>query len=162
MVAPVRESTAQVLGTVLPLVSTTGVELLCDIVLRLVKHTDWECRHGGLLAVKYLLAVRTDMAHTLLPRLYPQIFSGLTDNADDVVATAASALLPVTNLIITLIPQSVPTLCDQLWAQLLELDDLTSSTHSIMALLAELLSQGDDPSVCFSSSESRDFLSILI
>jgi len=152
VVAPVRESTAQVLGTVLPLVSSGGVELVGGIVLQLVQQEEWECRHGGLLAVKYLLAVRTDMAQQLLPRLYPQIYTGLTDAADDVVATAAAALLPVSSLMITLLPQSVPTLCDQLWAQLLELDDLTSSTHSIMALLAELLSQGDNPTHCLSSS----------
>eukprot|EP00092_Neocalanus_flemingeri_P012300 GFUD01013258.1.p1 GENE.GFUD01013258.1~~GFUD01013258.1.p1 ORF type:complete len:1777 (+),score=633.99 GFUD01013258.1:47-5377(+) len=152
VVAPVRESTAQVLGTVLPLVSGSGVELVSGIVLQLVQQEEWECRHGGLLAVKYLLAVRTDMAQQLLPRLYPQIYTGLTDSADDVVAVAAAALLPVSGLMVSLLPQSVPSLCDQLWAQLLELDDLTSSTHSIMALLAELLSQGEGPQMCISSS----------
>jgi len=152
VVAPVRESTAQVLGTVLPLVSSESVQLVSGIVMQLVQQEEWECRHGGLLAVKYLLAVRTDLAQLLLPRLYPQIYTGLTDSADDVTATAAAALLPVSSLMVSLLPQSVPTLCDQLWAQLLELDDLTSSTHSIMALLAELLSQAEGPQVCFSSS----------
>ena len=152
VVAPVRESTAQVLGTVLPLLSSVGVVQVSEIMVQLVQQEEWECRHGGLLGLKYLLAVRTDLAQELLPRLYPQIYTGLTDTADDVVATAAAALLPVSNIVITFLPQAVPTLCDQLWSQLLELDDLTSSTHSIMALLAELLSQGESPDKCISSS----------
>jgi len=152
VVAPVRESTAQVLGTVLPLLSSVGVVQVSEIMVQLVQQEEWECRHGGLLGLKYLLAVRTDLAQELLPRLYPQIYTGLTDTADDVVATAAAALLPVSSIVITFLPQAVPTLCDQLWSQLLELDDLTSSTHSIMALLAELLSQGESPDKCISSS----------
>ena len=33
----------------------------------------WESKHGGLLGIKYILAVRPDLASILLPRVYPAV-----------------------------------------------------------------------------------------
>ena len=33
----------------------------------------WESKHGGLLGIKYVLAVRPDLASILLPRVYPAV-----------------------------------------------------------------------------------------
>ena len=154
VVAPVRESAAQALGVALPHLQESGVMALADLVLGLVRQEDWEARHGGLLAVKYLLAVRGDLADTLLPRLYPQVFAGLNDSVDDVAAVAASALLPVVPSLVRVLPGQVAALSAQLWAQLEELDDLTSSTQATMSLLAELLSQPSSLALCHTAPSS--------
>lgn len=59
VVAPVRETCAQCLGTVLSLMTDSSVSQLLNILIRLLKETSWEVRHGSLLALKYLFAVRT-------------------------------------------------------------------------------------------------------
>ena len=158
VVAPVRESAAQALGVALPLLPEQSVLKVADLVLGLVRQDDWEARHGGLLAAKYLLAVRTDLASQLLQSLYPQIFSGLTDSADDVVAVAAAALLPVVSSLVSKLPGELACLAEQLWEQLAELDDLTSSTQSVMALLAELLAQEGGLALCLLSTDSLSSL----
>ena len=154
VVAPVRESAAQALGVALPLLPEKSVLKVADLVLGLVRQEDWEARHGGLLAAKYLLAVRTDLASQLLQALYHQIFTGLTDSADDAVAVAAAALLPVVPSLVSKLPGELARLAEHLWEQLAELDDLTSSTQSVMALLAELLAHEGGLALCLSSTDS--------
>lgn len=58
VVAPVRETCAQVLGAVLKLMEKENVESVLKIVSQLARQNEWEARHGGLLALKYILAVR--------------------------------------------------------------------------------------------------------
>ena len=56
VVAPVRETTAQVLGIIsshLP-----DVNNLQNLFLQLLQCEEWQARHGGLLAIKYFLAAR--------------------------------------------------------------------------------------------------------
>ena len=76
MVAPVRESSAQALGSVFRLMSPASLAGCVDLLLQLLEEEEWQCRHGGLLAVKYLLATREDVATDLLPRLYPAVAAG--------------------------------------------------------------------------------------
>lgn len=58
VVAPVREACAQVLGTILNLMEKSNVESVLKIVAQMMTQNEWEARHGGLLALKYMLAVR--------------------------------------------------------------------------------------------------------
>lgn len=58
VVAPVRETCAQALGSVLKFMSNDGVRGVLRVLLQLLKQKEWEARHGGLLGLKYLLAVR--------------------------------------------------------------------------------------------------------
>lgn len=58
MVAPVRETCAQTLGVALHHMNETGVSMTVDVLLKLLKEDQWEARHGGLLGIKYALAVR--------------------------------------------------------------------------------------------------------
>lgn len=58
VVAPVRETCAQSLGVVLHHMSPEGVHGVMSILLKLLEQPRWETRHGGLLGLKYLLAVR--------------------------------------------------------------------------------------------------------
>ncbi len=51
MVAPVRESSAQALGFVVDLLVDDGVLRFSSILLELLGETDWQSRHGAMLAV---------------------------------------------------------------------------------------------------------------
>ncbi|KAM3606110.1 uncharacterized protein V6R79_010725 [Siganus canaliculatus] len=139
VVAPVRETCAQTLGVALRHMNDTGVSMTVDVLLKLLKEDQWEARHGGLLGIKYALAVRQDLISVLLPRVLPAITVGLQDLDDDVRAVAASALIPVVEGLVQLLPSKVPFIVNTLWDALLDLDDLTASTNSIMTLLSSLL-----------------------
>ncbi|XP_059483347.1 TATA-binding protein-associated factor 172-like isoform X1 [Neocloeon triangulifer] len=58
VVAPVRETCAQTLGVLACLMSSEAVQKVVATVLRLLSRPEWEARHGGLLGLKYLLAVK--------------------------------------------------------------------------------------------------------
>ncbi|KAM9325875.1 LOW QUALITY PROTEIN: TATA-binding protein-associated factor 172 [Gastrophryne carolinensis] len=139
VVAPVRETCAQTLGVVLKHMNESGVHKTVKILLRLLTQEQWEVRHGGLLGVKYALAVRQDLIKTLLPKALPAIIEGLQDLDDDVRAVAAASLVPVVDSLVKLQFKQVPFILGTLWDALLELDDLTASTNSIMTLLSSLL-----------------------
>ncbi|XP_072281164.1 TATA-binding protein-associated factor 172 isoform X2 [Pyxicephalus adspersus] len=139
VVAPVRETCAQTLGVVLKHMNESGVLKTVKILLRLLTQEQWEVRHGGLLGIKYALAVRQDLIKTLLPKALPAIIEGLQDLDDDVRAVAAASLVPVVDSLVKLQFKQVPFILSTLWDALLELDDLTASTNSIMTLLSSLL-----------------------
>ncbi|XP_066457101.1 TATA-binding protein-associated factor 172 isoform X2 [Eleutherodactylus coqui] len=139
VVAPVRETCAQTLGVVLKHMNESGVHSTVKILLRLLTQEQWEVRHGGLLGIKYALAIRQDLIKTLLPKALPAIIEGLQDLDDDVRAVAAASLVPVVDSLVKLQFKQVPFILSTLWDALLELDDLTASTNSIMTLLSSLL-----------------------
>ncbi|MGH0116970.1 UNVERIFIED_CONTAM: hypothetical protein FKN15_026664, partial [Acipenser sinensis] len=139
VVAPVRETCAQTLGVALKHMNERGVEHAVDTLLKLLTEEQWEVRHGGLLGIKYALAVRQDLIGALLPKVLPAVTEGLQDLDDDVRAVAAAALIPVVDGLVHLQAIKVPFIVNTLWDALLELDDLTASTNSIMTLLSSLL-----------------------
>lgn len=47
-----------ILGSVLHLMNGESVLKVLDILLSLLTQTPWEARHGGLLGLKYMLAVK--------------------------------------------------------------------------------------------------------
>ena len=58
VVAPVRETAAQALASILHLVPLQSVLRLSAVVRLLLSRPEWEVRHGGQLALRYLVAVR--------------------------------------------------------------------------------------------------------
>ena len=58
VVAPVRETCAQTIGVILKHMDADGVKKVMSVQLTLQAQLQWEVRHGGLLGLKYLLAVR--------------------------------------------------------------------------------------------------------
>jgi len=146
VVAPVRETCAQTLGSVFNIMSKERILKAIDILLKLLSRPEWETRHGGLLGLKYLLAIRQDLTQTLLPIVFDAIFNCLKDPIDDVSAVAAAALVPVKDSLIESLPDKIPVIIDFLWDALNEIDDLTSSTSNILMLLSSLLT---DSSISF-------------
>lgn len=139
VVAPVRETCAQTLGLVIKFLSVDGVNNVLKILLQLLECSEWEARHGGMLGLKYLLAIRQDMIEKLLPEVFEPVFCGLKDSVDDVSAVAAAALVPVKNELMNLLPEKVPVVIAFLWEALLDLDELSSSTGDLLMLLSSLL-----------------------
>ena len=139
VVAPVRETCAQTLGLVLNHLNSKGVNSVLQILLQLLQCSEWQARHGGLLGIKYLLAIRQDMTRELIPLVFQPIFDGLKDSEDDVSAVAAAALVPVKDVLIEIMPEKVPKVIAYLWEALQDLDDLSSSTGDLLMLLSSLL-----------------------
>ncbi|KAJ3280842.1 btaf1 RNA polymerase II, B-TFIID transcription factor-associated, 170kDa [Borealophlyctis nickersoniae] len=166
VVVPVRETCAQALGV---LVQGCDRELALKIVheglLRLVEGSvgklerstgvdgvrggRWEVRHAALIGLKYWMAVRKDLVQdVLVPKpgeretgAFRAIINGLKDHDDDVRAVSSSTLLPICDLVVTLLPIETVfhNIFMNLWDCLQELDDLTSATASVMDLLSHLI-----------------------
>lgn len=79
VVAPVRETCAQALCAVLKLMEVKACSGVLKILLQLLDYQEWEARHGGLLGLKYLLAVREDMIDVYLPESFPFILQVTLD-----------------------------------------------------------------------------------
>ncbi|KAK4435640.1 TATA-binding protein-associated factor BTAF1 [Sesamum alatum] len=141
VVAPVRETCAQALGAVLKYMHPTLVQETLNILLQMQRRPEWEIRHGSLLGIKYLVAVRQEMLHDLLGPVLPACKTGLEDPDDDVRAVAAEALIPTSAAIVSLKGSILHSIIMLLWDILLDLDDLSPSTSSVMNLLAEIYSQ---------------------
>ncbi|GAQ92914.1 hypothetical protein KFL_011990010, partial [Klebsormidium nitens] len=141
-VAPIRETTAQALGAVLRSAPPRLVASTLSVLSVLRSRPEWQVRHGALLSLKYLVAVRPGMIPGLLaPHLLPAALAGLRDRDDDVIAASADALLPAAGAIAGGAGEAVPRLLRALWDALLNLDDLSPSIGSVMRLLAELYAQ---------------------
>lgn len=141
VVAPVRETCAQALGAVLNYMHPSLVNKTLTALLQMQCRQEWEIRHGSLLGIKYLVAVRREMLQELLGKVLPACEAGLQDPDDDVRAVAAEALIPAAAAIVSLKRQSVQSIMMLLWDTLLDLDDLSPSTSSVMNLLSEIYSQ---------------------
>ncbi|XP_060973663.1 TATA-binding protein-associated factor BTAF1 isoform X1 [Cannabis sativa] len=160
VVAPVRETCAQALGVVFKYMHPTLLHETLTILLEMQVNfiPEWEIRHGSLLGIKYLVAVRKEMLHELLGRVLPACKAGLEDPDDDVRAVAADALIPTAAAIVSLQGQTLNSIVMLLWDILLDLDDLSPSTSSVMNLLAEIYSQDEIfPKMLGRSKDSQGF-----
>ena len=95
--------------------------LLCSAALQVAeallvmqRQTLWEVRHGSMLALKYLMAVRSDLLSQLLPMAAPVLMAALRDPDDDVRGAAAESLHAVATHAAQLIAPLLPTLLSQL------------------------------------------------
>ncbi|KAF8470536.1 putative TBP associated factor [Kalaharituber pfeilii] len=151
VVAPIRETTSQTLGALLLHVSPPIVHSIYKVLYRLVMQIDlelkdpvWAICHGGMLGLKYLVAVRTDMLvrdPDLIDGVVTAVMKGLGDFDDDVRAVSAATMIPIAAEFISLRPEAVDGLVDVVWDCLTHLkDDLSASTGSVMDLLAKLCS----------------------
>ncbi|MCO5611453.1 hypothetical protein L7F22_065706 [Adiantum nelumboides] len=161
VVAPVRETCAQVLGAVLKQMHPVLVHETLGILLQMQTRSEWEIRHGSLLGIKYLVALRQELLPELLPRVLPACIAGLEDRDDDVRAVAAEALIPAAAAILSSRDSAVNTILLMLWDILLDLDDLSPSTSSVMHLLAELYTHRELVSrECVGAGSQRPFIDL--
>ncbi|XVF30655.1 hypothetical protein REPUB_Repub16aG0077100 [Reevesia pubescens] len=135
VVAPVRETCAQALGATFKYMHPSLVHETLNVLLQMQRRPEWEIRHGSLLGIKYLVAVRQEMLQDLLGYVVPACKAGLEDPDDDVRAVAADALIPAAAAIVALKGQSLHSTVMLLWDILLDLDDLSPSTSSVLRML---------------------------
>ncbi|KAJ6258416.1 hypothetical protein Dda_6456 [Drechslerella dactyloides] len=151
VVAPVREAASQALGALLKHIPQSSVYEVYKILRRIVMQDDldmtqtvWEICHGGMLGLKYLVVVRSDLfveEPDILDGVVSAVMKGLRDYDDDVRAESAATMLPIAAEFVSLRPHAVDDLTSVVWECLSHLkDDLTASTGHVMDLLAKLCS----------------------
>lgn len=150
-VAPIRETAGQTLGALLQYLSPSAVRAVNRILYRLVMQKDfkvnkriWHACHGGMIGMRYLVAVRNDLLlqdSTLMDGVLECVIKGLGDTDDDVRAVSAATLIPVAREFVNMQHSSLNHLLTVVWECLSSLsDDLSASTGSVMDLLAKLCS----------------------
>ncbi|EMD00379.1 hypothetical protein BAUCODRAFT_144057 [Baudoinia panamericana UAMH 10762] len=150
-VAPIRETAGQVLGAVLQYLPPTSVHEVNRILYRLVMQKDlkvsrriWHACHGGMIGMRYLVAVRTDLLfqdRSLMDGVLECVIKGLGDADDDVRSVSAATLIPVAKEFVNVRSNELGHLVNVVWECLSSLsDDLSASTGSVMDLLAKLCS----------------------
>ncbi|KAJ2161941.1 TATA-binding protein-associated factor mot1 [Coemansia sp. RSA 552] len=156
VVAPVRETCAQALGVVSQFLTQPLLVATQGALLQLIERGTssrssggsepmrgiWEARHSGLSGLRYIVAVRRDMAGLLVAGTLDAALAGLRDHDDDVRSVSAETLLPLVDTLVTCQPTRILDVIDGVWTALTDLgDDLTASVASVMELLARLFSQ---------------------
>ncbi|XP_045535589.1 TATA-binding protein-associated factor 172 [Papilio machaon] len=136
VVAPVRETCAQTLGVALAQLREVRVRLVADALATLARQPQWEARHGALLAFKYLLAARQEVA--CAAGALEHLVAALEDVAEDVAGVAAGALAPAAAALAAARPHALPAVAARLWQLLRDQDDLAAPANAYMALLAAL------------------------
>lgn len=151
VVVPIRETAGQTLGAVLQYLPASSVKAVFNVLRRLVmqdsldpQYRAWQAVHGGMLGMRYLVAVRNDLLleePRLLDGVLDAVMQGLGDGDDDVRAVSAATLIPVAREFVDLRPAAINKLIKIVWDCLSNLsDDLSASTGSVMDLLAKLCS----------------------
>lgn len=166
VVAPIRETIGQTLGALLVHLSPSTVTMVYRILYRMVMQDDfklpvrvWEVCHGGMIGLRYLVAVRSDLLikeNGLMDGVVEAVMKGLGDFDDDVRAVSAATLTPIAKEFVALRPASLDRLMNIVWDCLSDLrDDLSASTGSVMDLLAKLCSF-PEALVAMKSNAARD------
>ncbi|KAG7125769.1 TATA-binding protein-associated factor mot1 like [Verticillium longisporum] len=149
-VAPIRESIGQTMGAVLRHVPPECVHDIYKVLFRMVMQTDlsvgkvWAVCHGGMVGLRYVVAVRKDLLledGEMIDGVISAVMKGLQDQDDDVRSVSAATLLPMAQEFVTMRPAAIDGLINIVWGSLQDLgDDLSASTGKIMDLLATLCS----------------------
>ncbi|PQE19039.1 putative MOT1-transcriptional accessory protein [Rutstroemia sp. NJR-2017a WRK4] len=151
VVAPIRETVGQTLGALLIHLPPPAVYSVHRILYRLVMQNDlqlekpgWAVCHGGMIGLRYLVAVRNDLLlkdNDLIDGVIRAVMKGLGDWDDDVRSVSAATLIPIAKEFVNLRPEALDGLINIVWECLSNLgDDLSASTGQIMDLLAKLCS----------------------
>lgn len=149
VVAPIRETVGQTLGALMAHLEAATVTSVYQVLYRMVMQNGlqlttriWEVCHGGMIGLRYLVAVRSDLLVTddgLMDGVVEAVMKGLADFDDDVRAVSAATLTPIAKEFVTLRPAALDDLINIVWDCLSDIrDDLSASTGFVMDLLAKL------------------------
>lgn len=151
VVAPIRESIGQTLGALLNQLGDETAISTYNFLQKMIyqqdagiSHPIWEVCHGGMIGLRYFVAVRKDLLlqhHTLIDGAVSAVIHGLAHNDDDVKSVSAATLIPIAGELTTMRPEALCGLISVVWDCLLDMqDDLSASTGAVMDLLATLCS----------------------
>jgi TATA-binding protein-associated factor len=162
VVAPIRESVGQTLGVLLTHVSDSTATTIYAILQQMInqtetgiKHPIWQVCHGGMIGLRYFVAVRKDLLlgnTQVIDGVINAVTRGLAHQDDDVKSVSAATLVPMVAELTSVRPGAIPALMSVIWDCLLDMqDDLSASTGAVMDLLANLCSY---PAVLNAMSEN--------
>ncbi len=151
VVAPIRETVGQTLGALMAHLAPATVSSVYHVLYSMVMQENlklqtriWEVCHGGMIGLRYLVAVRSDLLvkdNGLMDGVVEAVMKGLADFDDDVRAVSAATLTPIAEEFVALRPAALDNLMNIVWDCLSDLrDDLSASTGFVMDLLAKLCS----------------------
>ena len=149
VVAPIRESIGQTLGALLSHVTEdtaiSAYRVLRKMIFESKNSTltpSWEVSHGGMIGLRYLVAVRKDLLlrnSELIDGVVAEVTHALAHYDDDVKSVSAATLVPIASELVTLRPHMLGELISVVWSCLSVMqDDLSASTAAVMDLLANL------------------------
>ncbi|KAK5095514.1 TATA-binding protein-associated factor mot1 [Exophiala xenobiotica] len=151
VIAPIRESIGQTLGALITqLPDQTALSVYANLQ-KMIYQTDtgmkapvWEVCHGGMLGLRYFVAVRKDLLFKhgdLMDGTINAVIRGLGHTDDDVKSVSAATLVPIAQELTKMRPHALGGLISVVWDCLVDMqDDLSASTGAIMDLLANLCS----------------------
>lgn len=151
-VAPIREAIGQTLGVLIRHLNDSGALFVYANLQKMINHTNfvtkehhWQVCHGGMLGLRYFVAVRQDMLLAnveVLNGVLAAVTRGLDHYDDDVKSAAASTLVPISDELTKMqTSRELGGLMTVVWNSLLGMrDDLSASTGAVMNLLAKLCS----------------------
>lgn len=151
VVAPIRESVGQTLGVLLTQVSDKTAVAIYALLQKMINQNDiglkapiWQVCHGGMIGLRYFVAVRKDLLLAdadIIDGVIAAVTRGLAHSDDDVKSVSAATLVPMVSELTTVRPAAIGPLMQVVWDCLLDMqDDLSASTGAVMDLLANLCS----------------------
>ncbi|RMZ85396.1 hypothetical protein DV737_g735, partial [Chaetothyriales sp. CBS 132003] len=154
VVAPIRESIGQTLGSLLTQVNDSTAIGIYRFLQKMINQSDiglsqpiWEVCHGGMIGLRYFVAVRKDLLlknDFIIDGVISAVTRGLGHHDDDVKSVSAATLLPIASELVKIRRNSLGPLMNVIWDCLLDMqDDLSASTGAIMDLLATLCSYSE-------------------
>lgn len=141
VIAPVRETAAQVLGT---LASSMSDDLFLKTIglLSEIAHAEhWEPRHGAISALKYILIARNTLPKSVFDDILTVARTGLGDHMEDVRSVSAECLIPCVEQFSGGGNEEIHVIIGMLWDALLSLDPINVATKSASRLLECLFMQ---------------------
>jgi SNF2 family DNA or RNA helicase len=144
VVAPVPETVSMALGSVAVGLDAETAAQLESHLLELIRYKEeWQARHGGLLGMRYLLAVRADLRAKRLPETLPVLLDVLKSDDDDVIAAACEVIILIAEEIHRLdIERSANHLTEILgacWDNLGSFDELSACVTALVRCIEALL-----------------------
>jgi TATA-binding protein-associated factor len=166
VVAPIRESIGQTLGALLSHVPDETAILAYRVLRKMIFESknstlpsSWEVSHGGMIGLRYLVAVRKDLLlrnNELIDGVVAEVTSALAHYDDDVKSVSAATLVPIASELVTLRPHMLGELISVVWGCLSDMqDDLSASTAAVMDLLANLCTY-DEVLSAMASNAAKD------
>ncbi|KAK5940364.1 TATA-binding protein-associated factor mot1 [Knufia obscura] len=151
VVAPIRESIGQTLGALITQLPDQTALSVYGILQKMIYQMDtglkepvWQVCHGGMLGLRYFVAVRKDLLlkhGDLMDGVISAVVRGLGHHDDDVKSVSAATLVPIAQELTQTRIHALGGLISVVWDSLMDMqDDLSASTGAIMDLLANLCS----------------------
>ncbi len=141
------------------------IEHLCRMINKFIENKDnWEIRHSGILVLKYLVAAlntrdERETIKIILNMTFENVLLCISDLDDDVRQVATQTLVPISKELTGFLDnQQSEQLMKVLIDVLLIIDDLSTSSTSIMGLLCDLLKYESNLKIFLNLFDLNEFL----